>query len=83
MRVTIGIAATLASLAGDAAAQQQTVYGPDGRATARIVTDSKGAVTVYGADGKVQERAATDRQGTTTIYDAAGRKIGTVTNRSK
>jgi YD repeat-containing protein len=63
----------------DAQAQQRTIYGPDGRVTGRLTTDSGGATTIYDASGRVTGRTSTDSQGTTTIYDAAGRKAGTVT----
>ena len=66
-----GLAFVLALLtAGDALAQQQTIYGPDGRVR-RITTDSQGSTTIYDASGRVTGRTSTDSQGTTTIYDAA------------
>ena len=34
-------------------AQQQTIYGPDGRVTGRITTDSQGSKTIYDASGRV------------------------------
>ena len=60
--------------------EQRTIYGPDGKVTGRVTTDSQGSATIYGPDGKVTGRTAIDSQGTTTIYDASGRKAGTVTN---
>ena len=68
------IAAMLTLLPGAALAQQQTIYGPDGKVAARVATDSAGSKTIYGADGRISGRTATDSQGTTVIYDAAGRK---------
>ena len=59
-----------------AIAQQQTIYGPDGKVTGRITTDSQGSKTIYDASGRVTGRTSTDSQGTTAIYDASGRKIG-------
>jgi len=70
-------------LSSAALAQQQTIYGPDGKVQGRVTTDSQGSQTIYDASGKVQGRTATDSQGTTTIYDAAGRKAGSVTERRK
>ena len=64
----------------DAHSQQQTIYGPDGKVTGRVTTDSQGSTTIYDAAGRVTGRTSTDSQGTTTIYDAAGRRTGTVTN---
>lgn len=80
MKAMIKIAAVLsACLAGAALAQQQTIYGADGKVQGRVTTDSAGSKTIYGPDGKITGRTATDSQGTTTIYDAAGRKAGSVT----
>ena len=62
-----------------AMAQQQTIYGPDGKVTGRVATDSQGSTTVYDAAGRVTGRTATDSNGTTTIYDANGRNVGSVT----
>ena len=81
IKTLITIAALLLSSA--ALAQQQTIYGPDGKVQGRITTDSAGSQTIYDASGKVTGRTATDSQGTTTIYDAAGRKAGSVTERRK
>jgi YD repeat-containing protein len=75
MRTIIAIALLLASTG--AIAQQQTIYGPDGKVQSRITTDSQGSKTIYDASGRVTGRTSTDSQGTTTIYDARGRKIGT------
>lgn len=66
--------------ASDAQAQQRTVYGPDGKVTSRITTDSQGSQTIYDAAGRVTGRTSTDSQDTTTIYGADGRKIGTTTS---
>ena len=66
-------------LASDALAQQQTIYGKDGKVIGRSITDSGGATTVYDANGAVSSRTSTDSQGTTTIYDANGRNVGSVT----
>ena len=63
----------------DAQAQQSTVYGPDGKVTGRITTDSQGSTTIYDAAGRVTGRTSTDSQGRTTIYGVDGRKAGTVT----
>lgn len=73
------VAIALSLMACDAQAQQRTIYGPDGRVTGRVTTDSQGSSTLYDAAGRVTGRTSTDSQGTTTIYDAAGRKAGTVT----
>ena len=78
MKLTILL--VLALLPCDALAQQRTVYGPDGKVTGRVTTDSQGSTTIYDAAGRVTGRTSTDSQGTTTIYDAAGRRTGTVTN---
>ena len=78
MKLTILL--VLALLMCDAQAQQRTIYGPDGRVTGRVTTDSQGSTTIYDAAGRVTGRTSTDSQGTTTIYDAAGRRMGTVTN---
>jgi YD repeat-containing protein len=75
----VGIALWLTT----AQAQQRTVYGSDGRATGRAITDSSGNVTFYDATGKVTGRASTDSQGTMTIYDAAGRSVGSITKNKK
>jgi YD repeat-containing protein len=69
----------LALFTCDAQAQQRTIYGPDGRVTGRVTTESAGSSTIYDASGKVTGRTSTDSQGTTTIYGADGRKAGTVT----
>ena len=74
MKTIIMILLLIAST--NAMAQQQTIYGPDGRVTGRIRTDSQGSKTIYDASGRVTGRTSTDSQGTTTIYDASGRKIG-------
>ena len=67
-----------------ASAQQRTIYGPDGRVSGRVTTDSQGSTVIYGADGKVTGRTSTDSSGTVTIYGADGRRTGTVTpDRSK
>ena len=58
---------------------QQTIYGPDGKVTGRVATDSQGSTTIYDASGRVTGRTSTDSQGTTTIYDASGRRTGSVT----
>ena len=69
--------AALASAAA-AQAQQQTIYGPDGRVTGRSVTGSDGTVTNYGPDGRVISRESTS--GTqTTVYDDKGRALGRYT----
>jgi hypothetical protein len=47
------IALMLALIATDASAQQRTIYGADGRVTARAATDSQGTTTYYGPDGRV------------------------------
>jgi len=73
----------LALLAGNAQAQQQTIYGPDGKVTGRVTTDSQGSRVLYDASGRVTGRTSTDSQGTTTIYGADGRKAGTVTQSGK
>jgi len=77
MKALLTIAVLLLSSA--ALAQQQTIYGPDGKVQGRVSTDSQGSKTIYGPDGKITGRTSTDSQGTTTIYDAAGRKAGSVT----
>lgn len=69
----------LAYSCGTGQAQQQIIYGPDGRRAGTVTTDSQGSATVYDSAGRVSGRTATDSQGTVTIYDAAGRKVGTVT----
>ena len=47
------------ALSGIAAAQQTTVYGPDGRAVTRSTTDSQGTTTVYDArTGNVAARVS-------------------------
>ena len=75
-----GLAIVLTLLtASDAQAQQRTIYGPDGKVTGRVTTDSQGSTTIYDAAGRVTGRTSTDSQGTTTIYDASGRRAGTVT----
>ena len=72
----------LALLPSAALAQQSTIYGPDGKVTGRVATDSQGSTTIYDAAGRVTGRTSTDSQGTTTIYDASGRKAGSVTGKS-
>jgi hypothetical protein len=32
-------------------AQQQTIYGPDGKPVARVTTGTNGTTTTYGSDG--------------------------------
>ena len=63
MKLTILL--VLALLTCDALAQQRTVYGPDGKVTGRIATDSQGSTTIYDAAGRVTGRTSTDSQGTT------------------
>ena len=63
----------------DAQAQQRTIYGPDGKVTGRVTTDSQGLTTINDASGRVRGRTSTDSQGTTTLYGADGRKAGTIT----
>lgn len=70
----------LALLPSAALAQQQTIYGPDGRVQGRVTTDSAGSKTIYDASGRVSGRTSTGSNGTTTIYDAGGRNVGSVTN---
>ena len=65
--------------AGNAQAQQRTIYGADGKVTGRMTTDSQGSTTIYDAAGRVTGRTSTDSSGTTTIYDADGRKAVSVT----
>ena len=77
MKLTTMLVLALLLAAGDAHAQQQTIYGPDGKVTGRVTTDSQGSTTIYDANGRVTGRTSTDSQGTTTIYDASGRKVGT------
>ena len=55
MKLTILL--VLALLTCDALAQQRTVYGPDGKVTGRITTDSQGSTTIYDASGKVSQAA--------------------------
>ena len=55
------------AVASNAQAQQRTIYGPDGKVTGRVTTDSQGSTTIYGPDGKVTGRTAIDSQGTTTM----------------
>ena len=62
-----------------ALAQQRTIYGPDGKVTGRVTTDSQGSTTIYDAAGRVTGRTSIDSQGTTTLYGSDGRKVGTVT----
>ena len=69
----------LVLLPSTALAQQQTIYGPDGKVIGRVAPNSAGASTIYDASGRVTGRTATDSQGTTTIYDSAGRKAGSIT----
>jgi YD repeat-containing protein len=64
----------------DAHSQQQTIYGPDGKVTGRVTTDSQGSIVIYDASGRVTGRTSTDSQGTTTLYDARGNKVGTTTS---
>lgn len=73
------LAIVLTLLTTAAQAQQQTIYGPDGKVTGRVTTDSQGSRTIYDAAGRVTGRTSTDSAGTTTIYDADGRKAGTAT----
>ncbi len=56
----------------DAQAQQRTIYGPDGKVTGRVTTNSQGSTTIYDANG----RTSTDSQGPTTLYGADRRKAG-------
>ena len=65
--------------AGNAQAQQRTIYGADGKVTGRATTDSQGSTTIYDAAGRVTGRTSTDSSGTTTIYGADGHKAGSVT----
>ena len=77
MKLTILL--VLALLTCDALAQQRTVYGPDGKVTGRITTDSQGSTTIYDASSKVTGRTSIDSQGTTALNDNAGRKVRTDT----
>ena len=58
-----------------AEAQQQTIYGPDGRVVGRTTVDSSGTRTTYGPDGKTLTRESTDSSGAKTIFDAKSGKI--------
>jgi DNA-binding CsgD family transcriptional regulator len=67
------------ALATTALAQQRTIYGPDGRPSARTTTDSQGTTTIYGPDGRALSRWSKDSQGNTNIYSVPdGRKLGTI-----
>ena len=67
-------ATVLALVTTDAAAQQRTLYGADGRVIARESTDTQGTRTLYGSDGK-----AVSRESKGVIYDGDGRVIGRIT----
>jgi YD repeat-containing protein len=60
MRTIITIALLLAT---PAAAQQRTIYGADGRVTARAATDTQGTTTLYDAAGRVTARISGPPQG--------------------
>jgi YD repeat-containing protein len=66
-------------LPAPAHAQQQTLYGPDGRVIGRSVTDSQGTTTHYDAAGRRIGSSTTGRDGTVTVYGADGRRVGTST----
>lgn len=61
-----------------AQAQQQTLYGADGRVIGRSVTDSQGTTTHYDAAGR-RIGTTTTRDGTITVYGPDGRRTGTAT----
>ena len=42
----------LIALPTAALAQQQTIYGKDGKVAERMTTDSQGSRTIYGPDGR-------------------------------
>ena len=65
-RRAAGFAIVLALFSTDALAQSRTLYGPDGRATARSTTDSQGTRTFNDASGRVTGRASGG-----TFYDAS------------
>ena len=77
IRIIIAALACVA-LASPAQAQQQIIYGPDGRVVGRSSVDSAGTKTTYGADGKVISRESTSGN-QTTIYDDKGRTVGRYT----
>ena len=57
-RRAAGFAIVLALFSTDALGQSRTLYGPDGRATARSTTDSQGTRTFNDAGGRVTGRAS-------------------------
>lgn len=58
-----------------AQAQQQRVYGPDGRSIGTVTTDSAGNQTFRDARGNTTGTSSTNSQGTT-VYDSRGNVIG-------
>jgi YD repeat-containing protein len=60
MRTVIAIALLLAT---PAMAQQRTIYGADGKVTARAATDTQGTTTIYDAAGRVTARISGPAQG--------------------
>ena len=64
-----------AIIAGEASAEQRTLYDASGKVIGRTSTDSQGTVTTYDVSGKVIQRE-TRGDGQTVIYDAQGRVTG-------
>lgn len=63
-------------LAGPAHAQQQRVYGPDGKSLGTISRDSAGNARAYDERGRSLGTSSTSSDGTTTYYDPRGSVIG-------
>ena len=76
--IKIIAALAFAALATAAQAQQQTIYGPDGRVIGRAAVDSSGTRTLYGPDGRIVTRESTSGN-QTTVYGPDGRSIGKFT----
>lgn len=64
-----------------AQAQQQRIYGPEGRSLGTVSTDSAGTQQFRDARGNSTGTATTDSQGNTTVYDPRGNVVGRTTNR--
>ena len=60
------------------AQQQQRFYGPDGRSTGSISTDSRGNATYYDSAGRLSGKSSVGSNGTTTFYNADGKRSGTL-----
>jgi hypothetical protein len=77
-RIALATAATLLAL--PASSQDRVIYGPDGRISGRIGTDTGGSSVVYDAAGRVAERCSKSST-TITCYGSDGRVVSKAVRR--